>query len=233
VGGEGRAGGPLSSRPLARQAGKPEADSRVRRYDPQETRTRVLEAAYMLFGTRGYASTGTADIAREADVSEGSIFYHFGSKRALLAELGKLHGQRMIAFMQGDNALDELTFEVTLTRCFAFSEINRGWEQTVGGDCAQSAARALKETPEAEPFFQATRQIVVDWTRAHMDAVSARHGATPVDTAIAASLIFSLVADAHRHYFDPEAGEEDRRRILAECIRFCTAAAGHPANRQG
>ena len=38
-----------------------------------------------------------SDIAREADVSEGSIFYHFGSKKALLAELGVSYGQMMIA----------------------------------------------------------------------------------------------------------------------------------------
>lgn len=223
----------LAGKPAGRAAGKPEADCKARRYDPAETRTRVLEAAYVLFGTRGYSNTGTADIARAADVSEGSIFYHFGSKHALLVELGKLHGLKMVDAMQAGDPLEALSFETTLNRCFDFCEVNTVWDHTVGGgECAASTLSAthktLKKNPDAEPFFHATREIVVGWTKAHMDAVAARHGATPVDTRIAASLIFALVGDAIQMYFNPVASDEDRKRIRTECIRFCTAAAGHP-----
>ncbi len=238
AGGAGRAAVRAPARQAAKPAAKIEADCKARRYDPAETRTRVLEAAYHLFGTRGYASTGTADIAREADVSEGSIFYHFGSKHALLVELGKLHGQRMVDAMQADDPLDALTFDITLNRCFDFCDVNNVWEQAVGGaECPASvhgsAHKALKKNPDAEPFFHATREIVVGWTKAHMDAVAARHGPTPVDTGIAASLIFSLVGDALQQYFEPGVTEEERARIRAECIRFCDAAAGHPAAKRG
>lgn len=228
------AAGRAQARPAGKPAERPEPDCKARRYDPAETRLRVLEAAYLLFGTRGYVNTGTADIARAADVSEGSIFYHFGSKHALLVELGKLHGQRMVDAMQGDDPLDALTFEITLNRCFDFCDVNNVWEEAVGGgDCSDSmhspAHKHLKKNPDAEPFFHATREIVLGWTKAQMDAVAARHGPTAVDTEIAASLIFALVGDALRMYFEPTATEADRRRIRAECIRFCTAAAGHPA----
>ena len=86
----------------------PRVETRSRRYDPAETRQRVLAAANMLFSTRGFAATGTADIAREADVSEGSIFYHFGSKQNLLGELGKRYGEAMIAAMQQGDRLEDL-----------------------------------------------------------------------------------------------------------------------------
>lgn len=208
---------------------KNQADSRVRRYDPAETRTRVLEAAYMLFGTRGYAATGTADIAREADVSEGSIFYHFGSKRALLSELGKLHGEKMIAAMQGDDPLDSLTFEMTLNRCFDFAEVDNIWEEVEGSECGDRPAKPRKHDPDTEPFFNATREVVQAWTRQHMDAVAARHGPYRIDTEIAASLIFALVGAAMHIYFRSGTTDADKRRIRAECVRFCTAAAGHPA----
>jgi AcrR family transcriptional regulator len=215
-------------------AAKAEPDNRARRYDPAETRARVLEAAYYLFGTRGYANTGTADIAQQADVSEGSIFYHFGSKRALLVELGKLHGQKMIAAMQGDDALEDVTFEVSINRCFDFCEVNNVWEEVVqDGECAPQG-KHLKHNPEAEPFFHAAKEITVAWTRAHMEAVVAKHGSFGVDTAIASQLIFALVGEAMHHYFAPEATPEDRIRIRAEVIRFCNAAVGHPAGeRQG
>ena len=95
-------------------------DSRARRYDPAETKQRVLAAAHMLFSTKGFANTGTADIAREADVSEGSIFYHFGSKKALLAELGIRHGRMMIEAMEGGDALEDLEPGIIIPRVFAF-----------------------------------------------------------------------------------------------------------------
>jgi AcrR family transcriptional regulator len=217
-------------RPAA--APKVEPDLKSRRYDPAETRTRVLEAAYLLFGTRGYANTGTADIAAQADVSEGSIFYHFGSKRALLVELGKLHGQKMTDAMQAGDPLEALSFDVTLNRCFDFCEVNNVWEEVVtDGECAASAHKSLKQNPEAEPFFHATKEIVVAWTKAHMDAVVARHGArgsNPVDTGLAASLVFVLVGEALHQYFAADSTPEDKARIRAECIRFCTAAVGDP-----
>ncbi|MFN3370637.1 MAG: TetR/AcrR family transcriptional regulator [Sphingomonadaceae bacterium] len=205
-----------------------ESPVRARRYDPAETRTRVLEAAYLLFGTRGYANTGTADIAREADVSEGSIFYHFGSKAGLLVELGRLHGQKMVEAMQGDDPLDSLSFEVTLNRCFDFCEVNNVWEEVVhDGECPP--ANSLKKNPESEPFFHAAREVVIDWTRRHMAAVGARHGDYKIDTDIAANLIYALVGEALHRYFAPGTTAEERLRIRRECIRFCTAAAGHPA----
>lgn len=208
---------------------KAEADSKSRRYDPAETRARVLEAAYFLFGTRGYANTGTADIAAQADVSEGSIFYHFGSKRALLVELGKLHGQKMIAAMQGHDALADVTFEVSINRCFDFCEVNNVWEEVVhDGDCAPQG-KHLKHNPEAEPFFHAAKEITVAWTRAHLEAVVARDGGKGVDTEIAANLIFALVGEAMHQYFAPESTAEDRLRIRAEVIRFCNGAVGHRA----
>lgn len=206
---------------------KAEADSKSRRYDPAETRARVLEAAYYLFGTRGYANTGTADIAAQADVSEGSIFYHFGSKRALLVELGKLHGQKMIAAMQGDDALEDVTFDVSINRCFDFCEVNNVWEEVVqDGDC-QPKGKHLKHNPEAEPFFHATKEIVVEWIRAHMDAFAARHGSHSVDTAIASQLIFALVGESMHQYFSPDATPEERARIRTEVVRFCNGAVGH------
>lgn len=201
-----------------------ESDNKARRYDPAETRTRILEAANLLFGTRGYASTGTADIATQADVSEGSIFYHFGSKRALLVELGKLHGQKLVAAMQAHDPLDSLTFDISLNRCFDFCEVNNVWEEVVqDGDCG-NAKPIAKSNPEAEPFFHAGKEIVVGWTKAHLDAIALRHGSRGVDTAIASHLIFASVGEAMHQYFAPGCSAEDKARIRSECIRFCEAA---------
>jgi AcrR family transcriptional regulator len=205
-------------------------DNRTRRYDPAETRTRVLEAAYMLFSTRGYANTGTADIAREAEVSEGSIFYHFGSKRSLLTELGRLHGDKMVAAMQADDALADVTFETSINRCFDFCEINNVWDEVVhdGTDCQGPGSHGHKHNPEAEPFFHAAREVVMDWTRRHLEARIAQNGLKGVEPDLAASFIFALVGDSMQHYFQPGLPDAEKLRIRAEVIRFCSAAVLEP-----
>ncbi|MFN7177386.1 MAG: TetR/AcrR family transcriptional regulator [Thermaurantiacus sp.] len=214
------------TRPGARVAEEP----RTRRYDPSETRARVLEAAYQLFLVQGYSQTGTADIARAAEVSEGSIFYHFGSKGALLAELGRLHGEKMIAAMQGDDPLETLTFRVTVARCFRFCAENSAWDNIVheGVDCP-SSAKSKHHNPEAEPFFMAAREVTETWVREHLEAIERRFGPVGLATDIAASLIFATVGEALHKAFQPGVSDAEQARIQEHCIRFLTRAAGHPA----
>lgn len=54
----------------------------------QRTRDRVLDAGMRLFGEKGYAATTVAEIEAAAGLSpgSGSLYRHFPSKQALLAE---------------------------------------------------------------------------------------------------------------------------------------------------
>ena len=51
---------------------------------PESSYDRLLEAARTLFASRGYESTSTAMIAREAKSSESQLVKHFGGKEGLL-----------------------------------------------------------------------------------------------------------------------------------------------------
>ena len=206
------------------------AEPRSRRYDPAETRQRVLEAANMLFSTKGFVSTGTADIARAADVSEGSIFYHFGSKKNLLIELGRQYGQNMIAAMDRGEGLDKLTIETTMDRCFDYCAAHKQWEAINQGGTDRiggSAPGAHFHDPEAEPFYRSSREVVVAWTEAHMRAQLAAHGVTDVNIPVAASFVYAAVGDALDRAFGSGATPEEREAIKAETIRFVSAACGY------
>lgn len=61
----------------------------------------VLDAAAMLFATRGYKSTTMRDIATEAGMQPGSLYYHFASKQELLQAIYE------IAVAQAQARLDE------------------------------------------------------------------------------------------------------------------------------
>ena len=61
--------------------------SGVRKSQKEATRQRVLTAARDLFETRGYEETTVREIARQAQVSVGSVFTTFSSKGDILSQV--------------------------------------------------------------------------------------------------------------------------------------------------
>lgn len=206
-------------------------DIRARRYDPAETKQRVLAAAHMLFSTRGFANTGTADIAREADVSEGSIFYHFGSKKALLSALGIRHGTMMIEAMEQDEALEDLEPGIIIPRVFAFCRENLLWEG-VTGEFRDGAGKtpgpkaSMEQNPDAEPFYHAAKDTTTAWIVRQMRAAMAKRGITGVEIDIAASFTYHIVGDAIDRVLTAPTPEE-AVRVEKETVRFVRAACAY------
>ena len=202
------------------------AEPRARRYDPAETRQRVLEAANQLFSQNGFAKTGTADIARAADVSEGSIFYHFGSKRALLEELGRAYGERMVKAMQGGDELHQIDPSISIARCFAYCDTNNTWESLVKANSPDGTKHGMGTNPDAEPFYRASRDVVVAWVEKQFAAMKQELGLDRLNVPIAAALTYSVVGDALDLAFAEGVTPEQRAEIQAETIRFVCSACG-------
>jgi AcrR family transcriptional regulator len=70
-------------------------------------RHQILDAARVLFASRGYHDTAVSDIIDAADIARGTFYLHFDSKRAIFDEL-----------------LDE--FLVAVRRCVRRIEVGRG-----------------------------------------------------------------------------------------------------------
>lgn len=210
--------------------GETRPDARARRYDPAETKQRVLAAAHMLFATKGFANTGTADIAREADVSEGSIFYHFGSKKALLAELGVRHGRMMIEAMEGGDRLEDLEPGIIIPRVFEFCRVNMIWQGMGGAECGEPGPKAkMAASAEAEPFYHAAKATTTEWIHRQMTVAMAKRGITGVDIELAASFTHHIVGDAIDRIMTA-ATPEEADRVERETVRFVRAACGYNAN---
>lgn len=64
------------------------------------TRQQLLKKALSVFSKKGYAATSLADIAREADVTRGAIYWHFGSKPELYNTLIREYSDRGNVIMQ-------------------------------------------------------------------------------------------------------------------------------------
>lgn len=80
---------------------------RIRGVTPDETRSRLLEAAATVFAERGYERATIAGIAEEAGLSSGAIYAHYRSKAELLVETIRAHGEAEVAdLLSGDDPAD-------------------------------------------------------------------------------------------------------------------------------
>lgn len=61
---------------------------------PQDTPSRILDAALTEFAERGFDGTSTAAIAERAGVAKALVFHHFGSKDALFLAVAEHTVQR-------------------------------------------------------------------------------------------------------------------------------------------
>ena len=65
----------------------------MRTVDPEKHRARrnhIIESAVVLFASKGFADTTTADICQAAGISTGSLFHYFPSKQAVFYGIWEL-----------------------------------------------------------------------------------------------------------------------------------------------
>ena len=58
-----------------------------RRHPAAGTKDRILDTAERLFADRGYRGTSITQLAREANVNQAAVNYHFGSKAGLMEKV--------------------------------------------------------------------------------------------------------------------------------------------------
>jgi AcrR family transcriptional regulator len=55
-----------------------------------ETGRRILERATALFASRGFAAVSLDDVSRDAGVTRGAVYHHYGSKRKLFGAVADM-----------------------------------------------------------------------------------------------------------------------------------------------
>lgn len=85
---------------------------RQRQLRKENTRERIIEAAYAEFGRRGILATRVEDVAKAAGVSHGTVFLHFKSQEALISEvIGEYCGriaQRTHELAEEDSTVEQM-----------------------------------------------------------------------------------------------------------------------------
>jgi len=146
----------------------------------------IVEAAGRLFASSGYGSTSTAEIAREANISEGTLFHHFPNKRAILAEVGAKEAEKVlaVAFQGIDRKGQPPEMAAMLRRLFRYAREN--------GD----AYRLFLMDGTVEDLgqgFDSKRARIVQGLATSIASWSARGYVRQLDPDIAAELVFALI----------------------------------------
>lgn len=109
---------------------------RRKRMPGEERRRQLLELSVRLFAERGYWNTGTNDIAREAQISEPTIYRHFSGKDDLFLAAAEEAIQELLSALEGASISD-----LEALRAWLREEARRGPALAMAGRLLNEARR--------------------------------------------------------------------------------------------
>ncbi|GLQ25786.1 TetR family transcriptional regulator [Sulfitobacter pacificus] len=194
----------------------------------QDTKARVLDAAEKNFAALGFAGASMKAIARDAEVAQGLLHYHFHTKVELYqgviarrsAAINEARFARLEQVdMQAPDAVEKV-FEAFLAPPFDTGGVDTGYPQmlarlVVGDDLDQQLVRDNYDAC-AEKFIDALTQLLPDIERYQI-----AHSYT---TAIGAMIsAFSNTKRAESLANLPNEQHETSDETVQRLVRFCAA----------
>src|SRR5919204_1312133 len=149
------------------------AEPGLRERKKERTRQQIGEAAQRLFAERGFDAVTVAEVAREADVSVGTVFNYFPTKEELFYSGMESFEARLVDAVRerpaGQSVLE------------AFSDFVLAGTSRLASEEVAEVVRSAASVIEASPALQAReRQIVAESTGELADLLAAEQDAPPV-----------------------------------------------------
>ncbi|MFE6997880.1 TetR/AcrR family transcriptional regulator [Microbacterium sp. NPDC057659] len=73
----------------------------------ERSQASILQAAFQVFGEKGYHEASLAEVARQAGVAQGLINYYYGGKEQLVGAVLDAYFEKMTALAFGDEGADD------------------------------------------------------------------------------------------------------------------------------
>lgn len=198
-------------------AASPFARPGARELQRQETRARLFEAALTEFARVGFDRASVAGIARAADVSRPSFYFHFPTKEHVLLELQWQKELELVERIRDCTSLAQMLDVLPDALVDAFESV----EGETARDMLRIYARRPADLPlDDQPFpavHEVTRHFVTGAARGEL-----RPGLAPERAAVLClSSVFGYLMAA------PLEGE--RRRDLRDIVTLYLAAPRSPS----
>lgn len=187
----------------------------ARRAQGEESRGRLLETATELIAERGYAATSVGEVCRRAGVAKPALYWHFGSKEGLLAEVIETVGTAWIERIQKSVYLEGDPMQ-------RFERLLDGWRRILleePGLLRLLMVVLLEQGETSDSAREALVRVVERAQAALVQGLEDSLGALP-DLDLVADTILSLLQGAvMRRVLDPAADLErhfgEVRRTIA------------------
>ena len=180
--------------------------------DVDETRAKILDAAFRQLAERGYAALSVREIGKEAGVNHALVNYYFGTKDNLVIEVLDAANRRLLARQQemygGEGGFAE---KWAAARRFYQDDLRSGFVRVQAELLAASLSNAeLRE--KILPQVQAWKDVVLGGVREALKALKA--GGVELKKPFTAEAIACFVAEfwlgmefSNLLGSDPESGE--------------------------
>ncbi|MEK3883925.1 TetR/AcrR family transcriptional regulator [Paenibacillus sp. PL2-23] len=181
----------------------------------EETKARLLDAAFAIFSTRGYVSASVEEIALATGTSKANIYYHYKSKEGLFLALLDRHDAEWQALWEEQRArcrtvaeLLQTIVEVGLPKGFNHP-LNRAiWEfLDAGAGRSEASKRSIAEwSTRKRRFMEAVLRDGLEQgeLKPHLD---------PSHLAMTLDSLFRGLGETTRHMELPQALELHRTAI--------------------
>jgi AcrR family transcriptional regulator len=165
------------------------ATTGLRERQKRQTRELILDASAGLFADRGFDGVTVAEVAREADVSEMTVFNHFPTKEHLFFARMEFFEEQLIEAVRnreaGTSALEAFG-GLVIASCSRLAESGR----------AEAIARTAEQMKASRALQAREREIVERYTGQLADLLATDDGA-PADD-VAAWAAAAALMGAHR-----------------------------------
>lgn len=210
------------------------AEPGLRERKKQRTRQLIAEAAQRLFAERGFDEVTVAEVARAAEVSEGTVFNYFPTKEELFYGGMEAFEARLVDAVRnrppGEPVLDAFRRVVL-----------EGTERLASDEAAATIGRAARIIGASRALQAREREIVARYTRELAELLASESGVSPDDVeplAVAGALMAvqrALVAHVHSRVLAGSRGralaDETRRQGERAFARLERGLAGYGSRR--
>jgi AcrR family transcriptional regulator len=173
----------------------------LRERKKQHTRRLIAEIARRRFAERGFEGVTVAEIAREAEVSEKTVFNYFATKEDLVYWRLESFEQELL-----DTIRERAVGESVLAAFGRFVRAPRGLLGNVDEDAREQLAALTRTIVSSPALLAREQQIFAGYTRSLAELIAEEEGAGEVEAWVAANALMGV----HRALVD-----FSRSRVLA------------------
>lgn len=193
------------------------------------TTARILDAAAKVFRANGYAGTRLVDVATEADMQTGSLYYHFDSREDLVAALLEVAWKRTDEVVRGGVA--ELPPDASAIDRLATVIVSHLLAALALGDYTSALIRIAGQVPDEVQSRSAVHQRAYAqlWRTLLADAVAVGELRDDLDVRIAHRMVIGAL-NWTVEWFHPD-GRLAPGRLAEQTDRTVFEGIAEPAPR--